>query len=156
MKDNLKEIYRIFFPKNISEKYRHIGYSYPGVPQGWKTIVEDAIVLIEKEMWPQWYLPLFIKRLIHYLATGNSVVRVKYIFFYKLRSKLTRNQQVMDIKDKYATLRIYGYFNDRIDYIIDSADLLCQNTCEKCSSRDNVEIFGNHWIENLCKTCRSK
>jgi hypothetical protein len=48
-----------------SEKYRHIGYSYPGVPNPWKPIVEKAIVEIEKEMWPRW-IPLFIKRLIHY------------------------------------------------------------------------------------------
>jgi hypothetical protein len=30
----------------ISKKYRHIGYSYPGVSKGWFPIVEDAIVKI--------------------------------------------------------------------------------------------------------------
>ena len=81
---NVKEIYRIFFPKSFSEKYRHIGYSYPGVPSGWENIVKEAVILIEKEMWPQRYLPLFIKRLIHYLATGNSVFIIKYNFFYNI------------------------------------------------------------------------
>ena len=54
----------------ISEKYKHIGYSYPSVPEGWLKIVEKAIVDIEKEMWPRW-IPMFIKRIIHYLATGK-------------------------------------------------------------------------------------
>ena len=151
-----KEIYSLFFPKTISEKYKHIGYSYPGVPDGWKKIVEDAIVLIEKEMWPQWYLPLFIKRLIHYLATENSVVGIKSKTFYKLRKYLTGGQIIMDIKDKYATLRIYGYFNDNINKIISCAESLCENTCEKCGSRDEPEVVGERWIENLCRTCRTK
>ena len=27
----------------INEKYKHIGYSYPGVPKGWKPVVEKAM-----------------------------------------------------------------------------------------------------------------
>lgn len=153
---NLNIIYKIFFPKTISEKYRHIGYSYAGVPNGWKNIVNDLIILIEKEMWPQWYLPLFIKRLIHYLGTGNSVIGVKYKTFYKLRKFLTNDQIVMDIKDKFATLRIYGYFNERIYSIINSAEMLCSNTCESCGSRDNPEIVAGFWYQNLCENCRKK
>jgi hypothetical protein len=107
-------------------------------------------------MWPQWYLPLFIKRLIHYLGTGNSVIGIKSKRFYKLRKYLTGGQIIMDIKDKYATLRIYGYFNDNIDKIISCAESLCENTCEKCGSRDEPEVVGERWIENLCRTCRTK
>ena len=137
----------------ISKKYRHIGYSYPGVPKGWKTIVEKAIVDIEKEMWPRW-IPLFIKRWIHYLATGNSVVRVRSRFWYMVRKKLTKNQIITDIKDKFATLRIYGYYGDEIDYIITKAEDECYRTCEKCGSNEKVRAFGKGWIYNLCKSCR--
>lgn len=153
---NIKEIYPIFFPSSFSEKYIHIGYSYPGVPSGWVNIVKEAIILIEKEMWPQWYLPLFIKRLIHYLATGNSVVRIKYYFFYNIRRKLTNNQIITDIKDKYAGLRIYGYYGDSIEKIIEEAEYKCESICESCGSEDQVEIVGTHWISNLCIKCRNK
>lgn len=150
---NYKEIYRIFSPKTFSEKYTHIGYSYTNVPKGWEKIVRDTCIDIEKEMWPQKYLPFFIKRLIHYLATGNSVVRVKYDIFHKLRNKLTNNQIITDIKDKYAGLRIYGYYGKNIDKIIQNAEKECENTCENCSSTKNVTIKGKYWYYNLCEDC---
>jgi hypothetical protein len=136
----------------ISEKYRHIGYSYPSVPNGWKSIVEKAIIDIEKEMWPRW-IPMFIKRIIHYLATGNSVVRVKYRFWYKVRKNLTKSQMVTDIKDKFAGLRIYGYFGDEIEAIIEKAEEECYRTCERCGSNQRVRTVGKGWLYNLCKSC---
>jgi len=150
----IEDIRSIFFPKTIFEKYRHIGYSYPGVPNGWKNIVNNMIIDIEKQMWPQKYLPLFVKRLIHYLATGNTVVRVKYDSFDKLRKYLTKNQMVIDIKDKYAELRVYGYFSQEVEEIVNTAIKECENTCESCGSKENVEIFGKYWIYNLCEKCR--
>jgi len=137
----------------ISEKYKHIGYSYPSVPDGWKSIVEKAIIDMEKEMWPRW-IPMFIKRKIHYLATGNSVVNVKYRFWYKVRKKLTKGQMVTDIKDKFAGLRIYGYFGDEIEAIIKKAEDECYGTCERCGSQQKVRTVGKGWIYNLCKSCR--
>jgi hypothetical protein len=139
----------------ISEKYRHIGYSYPGVPKGWVRIVEDAIVKIERAMWPRW-IPLFVKRWIHYMATGNSVVRVKNRFWYKVRTKLTKNMIITDIKDKYASLRIYGYFNKDIEAIISKASKKCSETCETCSSTYGVRSVDYGWVYNLCTDCRSK
>jgi len=136
-----------------SEKYRHIGYSYPGVPSGWKPIVEKTIVEIERKMWPRW-IPLFVKRWIHYLATGNSVVRVRSRFWYKIRTKLTRGQMVTDIKDKFATLRIYGNFHEEIEKIIEKAEDNCYRTCEKCGGKEKVRSVGKGWIYNLCKPCR--
>lgn len=137
----------------ISEKYKHIGYSYPSVPDGWKSIVEKAIIDMEKEMWPRW-IPMFIKRKIHYLATGNSVVNIKYRFWYKVRKKLTKGQMVTDIKDKFAGLRIYGYFGDEIEAIIKKAEDECYGTCERCGSQQKVRTVGKGWIYNLCKSCR--
>lgn len=137
----------------ISKKYRHIGYSYPGVPSGWRPIVEQAIVDIEKEMWVQW-LPLRVKRWIHYLATGNSCVRIKYNWAYRLRTRLTGGQVVMDIKDKYATLRIYGSFSDKVHKIIEHAEKQCENTCEKCGSIHNVKTIDFGWVYNYCEACR--
>ena len=138
----------------VYKKYRHIGYSYPGVPNGWKGIVEKAISDIEKEMWPRW-MPIFIKRIIHYLATGDSVARINYRFWNKVRSKLTKNQMVTDIKDKYASLRIYGYFGPEIEEIVKKAENECYRTCERCASKENVRTVGKGWLYNLCKSCRT-
>ena len=137
----------------IYQKYKHIGYSHPAVPEGWKSIVEKAIVDIEKEMWPRW-IPMFIKRIIHYLATGNSVVYVKYQFWYKVRKRLTKGQMVTDIKDKFAGLRIYGHFGDEIEAIVEKAEVECYRTCERCGSNQKVRTVGKGWLYNLCKSCR--
>jgi hypothetical protein len=134
-------------------KYKHIGNSYASVSRGWKPIVEKALVEIERKMWPRW-IPMFIKRLIHYLATGNSIVRVKYHWAYKLRSKLTHSQMIQDIKVKYADLRIYGHFGGEIDDIIRIASSECDKTCETCGSRDNVKYTEETgWAEIACYVC---
>jgi hypothetical protein len=146
---------KIFKKKEISEKYRHIGYSYPGVPEGWVPIVEKTIIKIEKEMWPSW-IPMFIKRKIHYWATGNSVVRIKSRFWNSIRKKLTKGQIITDIKDKYAELRIYGYFGKSIEEIIEEAEEECYKTCEKCGSQDKTRTVGKSWLYNLCRKCRYK
>lgn len=137
------------------DKYRHVGYSYPGVPQGWVKITEDVIRKIEAEMWPRW-MPMFLKRWIHYLATGNSVVRVKYWWAYNLRTWLTGGQVILDVKEKYATLRIYVSGNDKVDKIITEAEEQCERTCQECESTNNVECVDYGWVYNLCADCRNK
>ena len=140
----------------FAKKYKHIGYSYPGVPKGWVDITERALVKIEKVMWPYWWMPFFVKRLIHYLATGNSVVRVKYRWALKLRDKLTHGQMVQDVKDKYATLRIYCYGGEEMNKIIEEAEKECIATCEECGSKDDVKMFDTGWVYNICRECRYK
>jgi hypothetical protein len=135
------------------EKYSHVGYHYNSVPHGWKSIVKKAIQDIEKEMWPRW-IPMFIKRKIHYLATGNSVVMIKNRFWDKVRKKLTKGQMITDIKDKFAGLRIYGYFGPEIEEIVKKAEDECYGTCERCGSKQKVRTVGKGWLYNLCKSCR--
>lgn len=135
------------------KKYRHVGASYPSVPDPWKPIVERAIIDIEKIMWPQRWLPMCIKRLIHYLATGNSIVRIKYRWAYWLRTKLTGGRIINDIKDKYAGLRIYHYGCDKIEEIVNRAEKECDETCEFCGSNNKVIHINFGWIYNLCGNC---
>jgi len=147
-------MWKIFFPGNkFSDRYRHVGYSCLGVPKTWKPVVQQCIIDIEKLMWPR-YLPFWLKRLIHYLGTGNSIVRVKYQWAFDLRSLITGGTLIQDIKDKYATLRIYGYFTDEMQDLIDEADEECQSICEYCGSKDGVQSNNQGWIRNLCKKCR--
>ncbi len=140
----------------FSKKYRHVGYSYVGLGKGWNPIVEKAVIEIEKAMWSQWWLPLFVKRLIHFLATDNSVVRVKFGWAYRLRQKLTGGQMITDIKDKYATLRIYAYSGKEMNEIIKRVTKECSETCESCGSKDDVQYTDTHWVYNYCAGCRNK
>ena len=137
------------------KKYIHVGNSYAtGAPAGWVHIVEQAIIRIEKIMWPTW-MPMFLKRWIHYLATGNSYVRIKYWWAYNLRRKLTGGQSITDIKEKYARLRIYASAGQEIDDIIHETILKCDGICQNCGSEDDVEHFDDcGWWYNLCVHCR--
>lgn len=134
------------------KKYRHIGASYPSVPSGWQPIVKRALTDIERVMWPRW-MPMFLKRWIHFLATDNSVVRVKFRWANNLRKKLTGGQMVTDVKEKYATLRIYAYAGKEMDEIITRAENECDATCQECGGNDSVRTVGGRWYENLCVQC---
>jgi hypothetical protein len=82
------------------------------------------------------------------------VVRVRSWFWYRIRTKLTKGQIITDIKDKFATLRIYGHFGEEIEKIIEQAEDECYKTCERCGGKEKVRSVGKGWIYNLCKTCR--
>lgn len=130
------------------KKYRHLGGIYPAVPEGWKDIVIAAIVEMEKHMWV-WWLPLFIKGWIHDMSK-------KYEFFRKIRMKLSKDDYyISQIKDKFAGLRIYGYFNDKCEDIVKRAENLCDKTCEKCGSMNDVKKTNTQWIRNYCVICRN-
>lgn len=137
----------------FSKKYSHVGYSYLGVPDAWKPIVKKAVIELEKEMWPQWWLPMFAKRWIHWLAMGQSIWHVRCWWAYKLRNKLARGS-ISDIKDKYAGLRIYMSGTDKMYEIIERAEKECDETCESCRSKDDVQVVDYGWLYNYCKKCR--
>ncbi len=135
------------------KKYRHIGYSYGAVGKGWKPIVEKALIDIEKEMWPKW-MPKFLCRWIHFFATGNSSVNVKYFWAHRLRDKLTDRQIITDVKEKFAGLRIYAFAGKEINEIIKRATKECDETCENCGSKNDVQLTNTSWIHNYCAECR--
>lgn len=155
-KFEIKQLRRIFFPKNFQEKFSHVGYSHLGVPGPWKPHAMSAIKDIEKLMWPQWWLPMWTKRLIHYLATGWSVVRLNYRFWYNIRERLTKGCIIRDVKDKYASIRIYLSGTEEMYNIVRKAEELCSITCERCGfiSKSVINHKESGWVYNLCKKCK--
>lgn len=141
----------------FEDKYRHVGYSYPSVPTPWKPIVKKAIVEIEKKMWFK-YMPMFLKRLIFKLATGNSVYRIKSKFWYWIYNKLSENV-IVQIKDKFASLCIYmSYTDDEIEKIIRDAEETCEHVCEACGrKRTELPIPVTNvrgWYRRICPWCK--
>ena len=156
IQESLRNIRIIFFPRTFSEKYIHVGYSYLGVPESWVNIVKKAVIDIEKTMYPKW-MPMFLKRLLSYLTTGFSIVRIKNYWLYENIYSKIKKGNIHDIKDKYATLRIYGSFTDKQYKIIEKAEIDCENTCERCGSTKNVKAVDRHnWVYNLCEECQKK
>ena len=137
-------------------KYAYLGNSYPGVPDPWKPIVMNMLRDIDKEIRP-WFIPRFICNWIQWLAMRNSGVSINNYFWYNLISKIRKNTTIFDIKDKYATLRVYGSFNNKCQAIVDKAEAECDNTCEYCGSTNNVtDMAVKGWVTNLCEPCRTE
>jgi hypothetical protein len=140
----------------FTKKYKHIGYSYLSIPDGWLDETIKALIKIEKIMWPT-YLPMFMKRMIHELATGNSVVRVKYKWAHDLRNIFTDGIMIHDIKEKFGGIRIYGGFNDEIYKIIEELEERLDKTCQECGkySEDVGSVKRGGWYSTECSECEN-
>ncbi len=137
-------------------KYRYLGYTYLSIPEGWVPRVKQMLEDIDKQVRP-WYVPRFILNWIYWLAMGNSVVRARSRWwYYNVYDKLPifRQAFIMDIKDKYAGLRVYGFFNPEVDRIVEQTMEDCENLCERCSSTYDVRILDIGWLYNFCLNCR--
>lgn len=136
-------------PKN----YRYLGYTYPDVPKSWKPIVIQLIKDIDKIARPKW-LPRFLANWFKWLAQGNSVVMVRSRFWNKIFDKIGIKCYIHQIKDKYATLRVYASATDDVYALIELAEKAADNTCEHCGSTDRVEEIGRSWVFRYCHSCR--
>lgn len=141
---------------NKYNKYSYLGNSYPGVPVPWIPIVINMLRDIDKEVRP-WFIPKFICNWVQWLAMRNGSFGIDKNFWYAIITKLRKGTTIFGIKDKYASLRVYGSFNDKCQLIIDKAELECSNTCEYCGSKvDVTDMTVRGWVTNLCESCRAE
>ena len=133
--------------------YSYLGYTYLSIPEPWKLIVSRFLQDVDKIIRP-WYIPRIFLNIVNNLATGRSVVRIRSHFWLRVLEYFTHGVQISDIKDKYATLRIYGSFTDGIQELADKAEEECTHICEKCGSREDVDFYGVHWVYCYCGKCR--
>jgi hypothetical protein len=69
------------------------------------------------------------------------------------RSKPSPRLIINQVKEKYGTLRVYGYdFNKRIEKLIDQAEDLSAITCERCGAYGKLYTEG--WCVTLCPKCK--
>ena len=71
-------------------------------------------------------------------------------------ANIDRTIEVMQIKEKYGTLRFYIYGgNDKIYDLIEKAEQESGKICEECGTKENVTTEGG-WLITLCENCRRK
>jgi len=67
--------------------------------------------------------------------------------------ELPKGFEIIQVKEKYGTLRIYvNNYTDEIDRIIEEAEKNAEVTCELCSARGMLHRR-NGWLRTLCPTC---
>jgi hypothetical protein len=65
--------------------------------------------------------------------------------------------QAVQVKEKFAGLRFYTDLSeDYVDGLIDIAEELSYDLCERCGSNNNVTINKVGWRKALCEKCRNE
>lgn len=111
-------IWQTIFP-NKDSKWMYIGYGYNLFNEGTEgyEYIEAFFRYVDSKMRP-WWCPKTLLRLLHLLGNDNSVVRVRWWWAHNLYRRITKEIFITDVKTKWSTLRVYGYFTDEINQAV--------------------------------------
>ena len=112
-KENCLNLWECFFP-NPSYQWGYLGYAYWNIGSSNYPIVEEFFKGIDKTVRP-WWCPKWFLRLLHLYGNDNSIVRVRYRWIHNLYRGMTKGIFITDMKWKYESFRIYGYFTDELE-----------------------------------------
>ena len=93
-----------------------------------------------------------------YFELGKGWYPVVLNAFEKFLNKFPNgdaNFRVVQVKSKFAGLRIYtSFYDDEIDKIIEDAEEEAKETCEFCGSKSEVSVTKvGGWYSTQCKLC---
>lgn len=123
MKTKLNDIRAVFFPLNTAEKYKYLGITYNIFKKDSEPyyILNNFIKNVDKMVKP-WWCPRWFLRYLHLFGDDNSIVRVRNRKLHDLRNKITNGVLITDLKGKWGTMRIYGWFTDDIQKYADETE----------------------------------
>jgi hypothetical protein len=95
-------------------------------------------------------------------GTGLGWYKIIYNLTKELNNRYPNMIKVMQVKEKFGSLRYYTLYSSELDVfdrhhvslLIRAAEDECDKTCEFCGSNDNVIKGGRYWIKTLCGKCR--
>lgn len=75
------------------------------------------------------------------------------------KDKNLTNLKIVQIKEKFGSLRIYieGWDKEtrkEIYDILNKYEKIASQTCERCGAKEGISTKGPGWITTLCDTCR--
>jgi hypothetical protein len=110
-----KDILRCFSNKR-NDKYHYLGISRNIFEEGTDLheYLEEFIMFVAKKAKP-WWCPAFVLNLLHLFANDNSIVRCRDQHLASAFKYITKGLLITDIKIKYGTIRVYGYFSQEVD-----------------------------------------
>lgn len=108
----LKRILECFY---LSNKYHYLGITWNMFNEGTEPYeyLVDFIKFVDSQAKPKW-CPRWFLNLLHLIGNDNSIVKMRSLKIHNLRNKLCKGIIVTDIKEKWGTLRVYGYFTPEI------------------------------------------
>lgn len=104
------------------------------VSQYWVPIVLEMIDNIDRELRIRW-LPK---------PLSNFILRFR------------RTNKITKIKSNFGMLKVQGNFSPKVQEYIKLARTQCGNTCELCSSNEDVSFNTiKGWVYTCCKECKN-
>jgi len=109
-----KTFWNTIFPGK-QRRWVYMGYGYNLFREGTEgyEYIDTFFEYVDSQMRSKW-CPKTVLRLLHLVGNDNSIVRVRWWWAHKLHRKLAKGILINDVKEKYGTLRIYGYFTNEI------------------------------------------
>lgn len=104
------------FSNHREDRYKYIGISWNIFKEGTDLheYLEDFIMFVAKKAKP-WWCPTFVLNLLNLFANDNSIVRCRNQHLAFAFRNITGGLLITDIKVKYGTIRVYGYFTKEVD-----------------------------------------
>lgn len=104
------------FSNHREDRYNYIGISWNIFKEGTDLheYLEDFIMFVARKAKP-WWCPAFVLNLLHLFANDNSIVRCRDQHLHSAFRHITKGLFITDIKIKYGTIRVYGYFSQEVD-----------------------------------------
>ena len=134
------------------KKYHYLGVVIPEVPEFWKLTVLHMLEKIDKEVRPK-LMPRFVLNQMYDKAYGEDNEIINWFWYNKLNS-LIKNVHIIQIKQKFATLRVYGLLIPEIQDLINKAMAQCDLICEFCGGTETSHVMVKSWVRNLCVKCK--
>lgn len=112
---DFKDILRCF-SNDRKYRYNYLGISWNIFTEGTDLYeyLENFIKFVAKKAKP-WWCPTFVLNLLHLFANDNSIVRCRDQHLHSAFRHITKGLFITDIKIKYGTIRVYGYFSQEVD-----------------------------------------
>ena len=104
------------FSNDREDKYQYLGISWNIFKESTDLheYLEDFIMFVAKKAKP-WWCPTFVLNLLNLFANDNSIVRCRNQHLASAFRNITGGLLITDIKEKYGTIRVYGYFTKEVD-----------------------------------------
>jgi hypothetical protein len=142
----LIEKYPKIFRKRESDPDR---FNWSGVPEGWLPVVDKLCAVIQAYCDSSTSIlnPDFVEG-----KPYDSDDRTTHRYIQVARSQV----ECIQMKEKFAGLRFYvDKADERVMGMISMAEHICANTCETCSTEENLG-FTQGWITVRCEKCAKK
>ena len=107
-------LWETVFPGKLNQ-WRYMGYGFNIFKEGTEgyEYIEAFFRYVDSKMRP-WWCPKTVLRLLYLLGNDNSIIRVRWWWAHNLYRKITKGILITDVKTKWDTLRVYGWFTHEI------------------------------------------